>query len=405
MLKCLKILSLILFPLQPFLSAAQSQNYEVTVNTVTVWVRVVDKAGQPVQGLSAKDFEIFENDKNVPLTCFEETGGEESIKSGSENETFVKKRLVVYLDLFSINGSEYSDLRPAVEEFLNSIPQAFWEVMMVAFAPDGKLRVLIKPTNDFRKVYPLLEHLPPQSRRDLDIVKKNNEIVSMFRQLQSGINEEMILRRACQIANRYAAEEREISQHSLKALETLMDTLSSEDQSEQKVIAHFSAGFNSDPGRVYYEIIEKMSGINLDELLFNIPECKRDLSFHPSRSVQNTLGGMNRSNITLYSINTRALYPSTAIQLQNNTVNINEDSILTDYRFFQEEMAKESGGLFFPNLRKFNQGIGRIIKDLEHQYVLCYRQPKEEQKTEYRKITVLCKKPGVYVRHRKGYIP
>ena len=52
-------------------SQPQTQNYEVSVNTVTVWVRALDKEGNPVQGLSIEDFEVYENKVKVPLTCFE----------------------------------------------------------------------------------------------------------------------------------------------------------------------------------------------------------------------------------------------------------------------------------------------------------------------------------------------
>ncbi len=412
MTKHVRLLLPIFICLCPSFSTSQTQNYEVSVNTITVWVRVLDKHGQPVQGLRAEDFSVFENGQSVALSCFEEIGTEADVDvsmgttSSETNEQSGRRRLMIYLDLFSINGAEYDDLKPMVEKFLTAVPKDRWDVTVAAFAPDGKLRILVKPTGDFQKVYSLLSRLPTQSQRDLDMIKKSNEIEKILKLLAYGIEDrEMILKKACQTAKHFATEERQISQYSLKALETLMAALSKEEPAEQKIIAHFSAGFNSDPGRIYYELIEKMSGSDTTELYMDIPECKKDLSFHPSRNVQNAMGGMNRSNVTLYSINTRAFYPGSVLQLQNTTVNLNEASILADYRFFQQKMAEESGGLFFPNLAKFNQGMNSIVNDLEHQYVLCYRQPEQKDKTDYRKITVQCKKPGVGVRHRKGYIP
>ena len=390
-------------------SQPQTQNYEVSVNTVTVWVRALDTEGNPVQGLSIEDFEMYENKLKVPLTCFEEIGGQASEASATTTDNVVpkeplpKKRLVFYLDLFSLSGAEYNDLRPAMNKFLGTIPQKNWQVMMAALMPDGKLRILVQTTDDFGKVRSTLDHLPAQSMRDLEMVKRSKEIEGILRLMQ-GTEREGIIRKACQTANLFAIEERDTSMHSLKALDTLMESLSLEEPAEQKVIAHFSAGFNSAPGRVYYEIIEKVAGVDLDEIQFQMPECGRDLSFHPSRNVQKTMGGMKRSNVTLYSINTRALYPGLAFQRQNTTINISESSLLSDYRFFQEAMAEESGGQFFPNLRKFDENINKVMNDLEHQYILCYRQPEQKVKSDYRDIKVRCKKKGVEVRHRKGYM-
>jgi VWFA-related protein len=401
-----KYLSLLFTTLLCFQSTyliPQTQTYEVSVNTVTVWVRVLDKDGSPVKGLKAEDFEIHEDKQKVPLTCFEEVGVPKTDASSASSESISKKRLVIYLDLFNLSSAEYDDLRPTVNKFLETIPEERWEIMMAAFLPDGKLRILVQPTNNFDQIRSMLESLPPQSRRDIDLVKKIKDIETILRFNQS-IDQERIIRRACQIANGFANEERGISQFSLNALDTLMDSISKQEPSEQKVIAHFSAGFNSEPGRVYYEMIEEILKLDLDELSLNIPECRRDLSFHPAKNVQKTLGGMNRSNVTLYSIHTRTLYPGLAIQLLNSTVNISESSILSDYKFYQEAMAEESGGKFFPNLLKFNQNINSMLMDLEHQYILCYRQPEQSAKSEYRNIKVLCKKSGLEVRHRQGYV-
>ena len=82
-------------------------------------------------------------------------------------ESVAKKRLVFYLDLFCLSGAEYNDLRPAVNKFLDAVPQTNWEVMMAALMPDGKLRILVQTTDDFGKVRSTLDHLPAQSMRDL----------------------------------------------------------------------------------------------------------------------------------------------------------------------------------------------------------------------------------------------
>jgi len=55
-----------------FCLIASAQDYEVTVTTVSVWVRATDKSGKPITGLKQTDFEVFEDGKKVTPTCFEE---------------------------------------------------------------------------------------------------------------------------------------------------------------------------------------------------------------------------------------------------------------------------------------------------------------------------------------------
>src|SRR5215470_5839620 len=47
-------------------------NYEVSVTTVTVWMKALDKSGKPVQGLTQKDFEVKEDGHSVTPSSFEE---------------------------------------------------------------------------------------------------------------------------------------------------------------------------------------------------------------------------------------------------------------------------------------------------------------------------------------------
>ena len=46
---------------------------EVTVTSISVWIKATDSSGKPIEGLTAADFEVKEDGKKVEITCFEES--------------------------------------------------------------------------------------------------------------------------------------------------------------------------------------------------------------------------------------------------------------------------------------------------------------------------------------------
>ncbi|MCI0416795.1 hypothetical protein L0222_28845 [bacterium] len=77
-----------------------SQDYEVTVTTVNVWVRAVDKSGAPVEKLTQEDFEVYEDNQRMVVSCFDEISQNVDVVSAEQPAT--KKRFVLYLDLYNV---------------------------------------------------------------------------------------------------------------------------------------------------------------------------------------------------------------------------------------------------------------------------------------------------------------
>ncbi|HET6266592.1 MAG TPA: hypothetical protein VFG11_02660, partial [Acidobacteriota bacterium] len=88
------------------LAQAPEQHYEVTVTTIDVWVKVTDKSGKPIEGLTQADFQILEDDQPVQSTCFEEvklpSAQSQAIAAGTETPAEIPaKKFVIFLDLFN----------------------------------------------------------------------------------------------------------------------------------------------------------------------------------------------------------------------------------------------------------------------------------------------------------------
>lgn len=93
---------------------------------------------------------------------------------------------------------------------------------------------------------------------------------------------------------------------------------------------------------------------------------------------------MNRLNVTISTLDTQGMGSP------------------NEYRESLQQVAEETGGISFSNSQNFKEGFKEILKDFEHQYILCYSPP-ADRKPGYRKIKVVSKKPGVKLRHRQGY--
>ena len=150
--------SVLLCCLTAFLLA---QEYEVSVTTISVWIKATDGSGKPASGLTAADFEVYEDGKKMTATCFESTEvqfeADSPAKSESDEETenvpeIRAKRIAIYLDLYNTTEAEYSNLEPRMEDFLKQIEGKNWEVMFTELSPEGMLEVVVPYTKDLQSI-------------------------------------------------------------------------------------------------------------------------------------------------------------------------------------------------------------------------------------------------------------
>lgn len=130
---------------------------KVEVNVVNVDVHVTDKNGNPVPGLTKKDFEIFEDGKRVDLSYFEEVDrGAPPVPapSGTEPDPQMPSmsltvgaapadalHLVVYIDNFNISASHRGRVVGQLREFLTRELRAADRVMLVTYDRGMQVRL------------------------------------------------------------------------------------------------------------------------------------------------------------------------------------------------------------------------------------------------------------------------
>lgn len=391
------------------------QGYEVSVTTVTVWVKVTDKSGNPVTQLSVKDFKLYEDDKPVNITCFEETLDQATPESlpqtteatathGNVAEAPPARRMVLFLDLLNTSMPEFAFIKPKLLEFLNQISTGNWNVMLTVTTPDRKATILIPFTENLETVRTSLDQLKGNSKRDQSVSSRKRQISTLLTVDSS----EDTIRKAYALAAGYAREEKNSAEFSIGALESFAKYIS-KGNGEHTAIALVSGGINVEPGRIYYETINRLverQAMNQDstDWALRMGGSNRESNYDLRKDLQKSIARLNRNNLTLYSINTRGtVNPGfDNIQEQSSTFVLNDPSFLKDFQDSLDQVAEESGGLSFKNSNMFRHGFDEIVRDLRHSYTICYAPP-ENRRGNYHKIRVVCERKDTVVRHRRGY--
>lgn len=392
------------------------QSYDVSVTNISVWIKATDSSGNPVAGLTAADFEIYEDGQKMTTTCFEETGPDtlnastQSEPTEGENQRqSAAKKIAIYLDLYNTNTQEFLSMRPRLQEFLDQVAAKKWDVMLAALMPNGKLGIIAPFTKDVPAVRASLMKAPANSQRD---TAERSRVREMTRTLEMVLQtdprvQDSALQSAYGLANEYAAVEKSITDYSLAALGGFTDYLTKMDMGEQMIVLFVSGGINIDPGRIYYDMAYRVG-----ELLgFTADPAKFSMSFQASResnrdiqdSIKRSIGKMNRYNVTIYAVNTRGMYSSETTS-QSPLFNVSDPTLIADYQDTLGQISEQTGGLSFENTRNFKLGFDQIITDLGQQYLICYSPPPHKKPGEYHKIKVVCKKKGIDLRYRTGYL-
>lgn len=403
-----------------FLSAdLPAQQYVVEVTNIQVWVKATAKSGKPVEGLKPDDFELYEDEKPIPATCFEETrANEPGVIAGSPETAEVTalappapttRKFVLFLDLFNTSTSEYGFIKPKMQEFMNQLKDRDAEVMVAALTPAGKLGIIAPFTKNLDAIRDLLNRAPSNPTRDQTVREHERQVELVFSNMKERGADEMF-RTAYSLARQYADEEKQNGEFSLAALESFAAHLQQLRNGEHAVILFVSGGFNADPGRFYYDTIDKIAesrgySVGSSNWAAAVPSSVRQINFDVRREVKKSIGRLNRYNVTVYSVNTRGMYiPGGSITAFERDFVIQNGSYLQDFQESLAEIAEETGGTAFMNSQNFKLGFDRVLQDLDHQYMICFNAPSHEKKGEYHNIRVVVKRPDIELRYRKGYM-
>jgi VWFA-related protein len=412
------------FSILPILPAVAQVQEEVRVDILEIWAKVTDKNDRVVSDLNVNDFQVLIDGKQAEIRCFDKTfydpfafakKEEESISENSSDAP--KRKYIFFFDLLNSSPRSVDYLKSQMVDFLNHNFTDEDEGMIFALLPTVHLGVVQKMTSNKESVISQIQKMRGNATLDARIRNNEKEILAILsnrpfatQQTERNVgvsnrNPEQI-RQARGLARSYAAQDENLSRFTLNSFLSIAQYLQGNAYEGRLVMIYVSGGFSMRPGQNYFDIIDR--AIDQTSLVGS-----EDLNFRDrpgnefDHEVRRTIGTLNRLNVTIYSIDARGLIPydrgperdSLQLAAGFDTISYNrelQDSLVT--------IARETGGTAFVNTQNYQRGLAEMASDMNQQYWLCASLPSFPKRGIYHKIEVKVNRPGLNVRHRKGYI-
>jgi VWFA-related protein len=383
----------------------------ITTNLVQTDVIVTDKKGNLVTDLKVEDFEIFENGKPQPITNFSfilaETQPTPPKTENKKDKTAdkdlppvpaarlrpeqVRRTIALIVDDLGLSYESIYFARRALKKFVDEQMQPGDLVaVMRTSAGAGALQQF---TSDKRQLYAAIELLRwyPQGRGGL----------SAFAPIEQSNQEPIREGQDPESLSDFATFREESNEDFNRFRDTVFirGTLGA--------IRYVVNGLKDLPGRK--SVVLLSDGIQLfgrDADNDGIVDYVRSLTDQA-----------NRAAVTLYTMDVRGLQVLGITAADDtgglSTQGISDAMSTRSESFFRSQdgldyLAKETGGLFIHNTNDIAGGIKDILKDQKGYYLLGYR-PDEStfdrkgKRTQFNKIKITVKRPGLRVRHRAGF--
>jgi len=407
----------VLFVLLLFVSHSVFAEIEenVRVGIMEVWVKVTDKQGHPVSDLQSTDFRVFVDGEPSDLRCFDKTFYD---PAASSDESTPGRKFVFFFDLLNTMPGDLDFLKNGLTRFVQESFQPNDQAMIFALLPSIHLGVVQKMTSNKQSLISIIRRMRGNMSLGTTVETNEKELMSMLypfdtTQASNPLGKQGVgarpmdtLHTAQAMVRNFATQEENRSRLTLESFTSIAEYLSGFQMEGPVALLYISGGFPVSPGEQYYEMLNKV----LEERFVEGPGPLAYME-HPRYDMQDeirtTIGHLNRMNVTIYSLDAKGLLLNAVGAERDNLQATRGMNLLSRNRQMQDSLilvAGETGGLAFTNSQNFGSGLAEITRDMNEQYLLCANLPASEKNGRYHKIEVKVSRPGVSVRHRKGYI-
>lgn len=396
------------------------------VNVVNVEVFVTDRDGHRVAGLTADDFELYEDGEPVEIANFYTVEWQDALMPGPpatpgqaaavpaprrEPPPDQRLNLVVYVDHANIFPADRRRVLEELEGFLEDRLIEGDQVMLVSY--HRTLEVVEPFTRDHSRI---VRALGEMGRAAAYGPTKEAE----YRRLLSSMQVFMATQDDTGIANAYQMIRSHVQQlqsdlrREAAALEKTVRALAG--LPGRKALLFVSGGLPQRPGEELYQYLQDLAssilltgaGQSVGGFDPSLEAVKEDQS-HLFNAITRAA---NAHQVTLYTLDANgsdgrsslsAAYSAEAGGV-GNPGRTQLDALRTQN--FQEpmiDMAEATGGASILNTSNFDDALTRMATDFDTYYSLGYNSPGAGD-GEFHRIEVRVKRPGLKVRHRTGYV-
>ena len=403
----------------------------ISTSLIQVDATVLDKSGKPVRGLTADDFEIYENDKKQQITNFSfveliaPDRSTESIVAKKEKASLpdpvvptklrpeqVHRTVALVVDDLGLSVPSIDVVKSALKKFVDEQMQP-GDVVAIIRTGSGA-GALQQFTSDKRILYAAIDrvHWNPHGRGGINVFQTVDPsdlgAAQVGSQLQ-GLSGELALPAA-------------IGEHQTQSLNDMIGVQKQSTEYNEEIFSvgtlgavnYVVKGMRDLPGRK--AVVLFSDGFALYDLDKGIKKPNPRLIDNFRRLTELA----NRSSTIIYTMDARGVVNALMLDAQDDLTDINEDSrtsaieqvaIGRSTELFESQaglraLAEQTGGFAVINNNNLSKGIERILNDQTGYYVLGY-QPNSEsfdaKKVKFNKLTVKVMRPDVRVRYRSGF--
>ncbi len=401
-----RALCVVLAVLTAFSTVAQNFSESVQVMVVEVPVTVVDRAGKPVRGLTAADFELYDDGKRVPITGFDAL--ELSTLVNDTSKPLPPAAYRNFLLLFDLSHSSPGNIgraQAAAREFVTKHIGRRDLVAVATYGAEHGLALLTSFTAD----RPMLEYAISTlgAPKYFKIADPLRIATSTMTPSQPGMERPNVTETPGQALeelqremNTFAQARHEDEQRTrlrgqfrqFSGVARALDRLKG-----QKQLILLSEGF--DPKLVQGRQDLSFQGTQTQNAavesgeLWKVDSDERFGSSTSSKEIEEMATIFRRSDVTLHAIDIKGLRTDVDAAA-GRKVSSNESLFL---------IARPTGGTVFQNSTDLGKNFSELVAQQDVVYLLSF-EAKGGQAAKYHKLKVKVNKPGVgRVQHRDGY--
>jgi VWFA-related protein len=396
--------------------AQKSQGFAETTEVVAVEVPVqVVKDGEPIRGLTAEDFEVFEGRRKMPITGFEIVDLEVPATAARASAVPAAARRH-FLLLFDLSFSEPKSIvkaREAARQLILGLHSSDLIAVASYHAATGPTLVL-GFTSDRRQVDTALDSV------GLDTGKPNDPLRLVMRRgpgrgkpIQAaspnvaGTVEGQDYRAGSaddiaayndKLTNSMGSSDMEGQKRAVTALTRSFADLAKVMGGVQgrKYVVYLSEGYDSRllQGTTDQARVEEMAAASQSGEMWNVDNEERYGSTKTANDVERMLEEFRRADCVIQAVDIGGLEAGAEVGKRRTG---GKDSLL--------QMARGTGGELYENLNDLSSAMDKVLRKTSVTYVLAFQPEKLKFDGSYHKLRVELKdgRGGARILHRPGY--
>lgn len=395
----------------------------ISTDLIQVDVTVTDKNGKVVTGLTAADFELFENGERQPISNFafisRMAGGAVANQSSQQpgagpinspqqmRSSAVRNTISIVVDDLNMSFASIYYARKALRRFVDQQMQPGDLVAIIRTG--GGVGALQQFTSDKTLLHAAIERvrwnpLGASGINSLSSVSQNDtDISDRFTRESTNLDES---KQRTTVLHRDNVSDKKMTDY-----DATRNAREQEDgfaaQASIGAVRYVISGMASLPGRKTMFLFT--DGLQIDS------DSNKSAAGAVYEQLREVVDLANRSSVVVYTFDTKGMQ-SLTIQASDNTYEIIDGhrdfklrQRVRDFRNSQDGLAyfaDQTGGKALLNSNDINGGIQRALDEQAGYYLLAYQPDAETfdaEKRKFNKLEVKVKRPGLEVSYRSGF--